>query len=312
MKVLITGGAGYVGTELTYKLAADPAVTEVIVYDNLSRPNYNLFIGAQPLGKKVRFERGELLDTRKINKLLKDVDVVYHLAAKVTTPFADQNPHLFEQVNHWGTAELVYAVEASNVKRFVYLSSVSVYGAAGEEVDVDSPINPRTFYGISKMRGEEHVQRLFSKLDTFIVRCGNVYGYSKSMRFDSVINKFLFEANCHGRITINGDGKQTRSFIHIDKTTNVLANLLGDRLKPGRYDLVEDTLSVNYIADTLKEIYPEMEMLYVNQHLKLRELRVKPNRGHQCVVRHRTTHPKRGIKHLQKELYLLRLSPHNL
>jgi UDP-glucose 4-epimerase len=279
MKVLITGGAGYIGTELTIKLAEQPEISEVIVYDNLSRGNYNLFIGqSKATPNKVTFVHGDLLDTRKLKKVLKDVHTVYHLAAKVTTPFADQNPHMFEQVNHWGTAELIYAIEESDVQRLVYTSSASVYGASSEEVDIDSPINPRTFYGISKMRGEEHVHRLFNKIDTFIIRCGNVYGYSKSMRFDSVINKFIFDAHFHGRITINGKGNQHRSFVHIDKTTNVLANLTKGRLQPGRYDLVEDTLEINYIADTLKDIYPELEMIFVNQHLKLRELKVKPNK----------------------------------
>jgi UDP-glucose 4-epimerase len=278
MKVLITGGAGYIGTELAYELANDEAVTEIIIYDNLSRGNYNLFIGKTKFpNKKMRFVRGELLDTRKLKKELVGVDVVYHLAAKVSTPFADQNPHEFEQTNHWGTAELVYAVEESDVKQFIYTSSASIYGASSEEVDVDSPINPRTFYGISKMRGEEHISRLFSKIETYILRCGNVYGYSKSMRFDSVINKFLFDANCSGRLTINGNGNQHRSFIHIDKTVNVLGKLIHAPIKSGRYDLVEDTLQINHIVDTLKEIYPELEMIYVNQHLKLRELRVKPN-----------------------------------
>ena len=277
MKVLITGGAGYIGTELTYRLAANDAIEEIVIYDTLSRGNYNLFIGQSKLQNKVKLVQGELLDSRKLKKVLEDIDVVYHLAAVVTTPFADQNSHLFEQVNHWGTAELVYAVEESNVKRFIYSSSASVYGATTEEVDVDSPVNPITFYGSSKMRGEEHVSRLFDQIPTFIVRCGNVYGYSKSMRFDSVINKLIFDANFNRRITVNGNGQQHRSFVHIDKTANVFVNLLSDRIKPGRYDLVEDTLSVNYIADTLKDIYPDLEMIYVNQHLTLRELRVKPN-----------------------------------
>ena len=203
--------------------------------------------------------------------------MVYHLAAKVSTPFADQDPHVFEQTNHWGTAELVYAVEESNVKKFIYTSSASVYGASSDEVDVDSPMNPRTFYGISKMRGEEHVSRLFNKMEAYIVRCGNVYGYSQSIRFDSVINKFMFDANSTGRITINGNGNQYRSFIHIDKTANLLGKLTTNTLKSGRYDLIEDTLEINYIAETLKKIYPEMEMIFVNQHLKLRELKVKPD-----------------------------------
>ena len=279
MRVLITGGAGYIGTELTYKLAENKDVEKIIVLDNFGRDNFNLFIGHDKLpSNKVEFVHGDLLDSRKVKKILENVDVVYHLAAKVTTPFADQNPHLFEQVNHWGTAELVYAIEQSNVKKFIYMSSVSVYGSSHEEVDIDSPINPRTFYGISKMRGEEHVQRLFNKLPTYILRCGNVYGYSKSMRFDAVINKFMFDANFTNRITINGNGEQYRAFVHIDRVTNVLNNILRGDIKSSRYDLVDENMTVNQIVEALHKIYPTLEMIFVNQHLRLRELKVKPNK----------------------------------
>lgn len=280
MRVLITGGAGYVGTELTYELLKhSEKITEIVIYDNLSRGNFNFFIGKNAFPEnKVKFIQGDLLDTRKLKKALKDIDIVYHLAAKVSTPFADQNPHLFEQINHWGTAELVYALEEMPVKKVIYSSSVSVYGSSSELVDVDSPINPKTFYGISKMRGEEHISRLFPKMPTYILRLGNIYGYSKSMRFDAVINRFMFDAQFHKRITINGNGEQNRAFIHIDKTANILAQIgLGDSVKPGRYDLVEDNLSVNYIADALMNLYPGLEMIFVNQHMMLRDIKVKPN-----------------------------------
>ncbi len=279
MKILITGGAGYIGTELAYELDNNPEVEQIIIYDNLSRGNINLFIGIQKLSNKIKFIQGDILDSRLLRKTLKDIDVVYHLAANVTTPFADQNPHLFEQINHWGTAEVVYAVEESNVKKFIYTSSASVYGASSEEVNKNTLPNPKTFYGISKLRGEEHVNRLMDKnLETYIVRCGNIYGYSKSMRFDSVINKFLFEANFKNRISIQGTGEQHRSFIHIDKTANILKRLIFSNLPKGSYDLVEDNLSINHIVDTLKILYPNLETLFINQQLKLRELKVKPNK----------------------------------
>ena len=278
MKILITGGAGYIGTELTYELEKNPKVKEIIIYDNLSRGNINLFIGNHKLSNKIKFVQGDILDTRLLKQTLKGIDVVYHLAAKVTTPFADQNAHFFEQVNHWGTAEMVYAIEESDVKKFIYTSSASVYGASSNEVDESSIPNPKTFYGISKLRGEEHVNRLLSKnIETYIIRLGNVYGYSKSMRFDSVINRFMFDANFKNRISINGNGEQHRSFIHIDKTANILGNLIFSDLKKGKYDLVEDNLVINHIANTFKTIYPDLEMLFINQQIKMRELKVKPN-----------------------------------
>jgi len=279
MKVLITGGAGYIGTELTRKLVQLEKVTEVIVYDNLDRPNYNLFIGKRFEGaEKIRFVKGELLNSRLLRTELKGVDIVYHLAAKVTTPFADQNPHLFEQVNHWGTAELVYAIESTeSVKQLVYLSSSSVYGSGSTEVDIDTPLNPKTFYGISKMRGEEHVQRVSNKISTYIFRCGNVYGYSKSMRFDAVINLFTFQAQMGQKLRINGSGEQRRPFIQIQQAIKVLTETCTKNLSPGTYDLVEQNLSISDIYEALQSLYPELEMIFVNRHMKMRELVVKPN-----------------------------------
>jgi UDP-glucose 4-epimerase len=278
MNVLVTGGAGYIGTELINHLVSNPSVDKVIVYDNLSRMNYNLFLGLK-LQKhpKLSFVKGELLDSRSLKKVLKGMDVVYHLAAKVTTPFDSSDSHVYEQVNHWGTAELVYAVEESNVKKFIYTSSSGVYGSSSEGVDESTIPNPKTFYAISKLRGEEHVRRLFDKIDTYIFRCGNVYGYSKSMRFDSVINKFVFEANFNRIVTVQGDGKQSRSFIHIDRVSKALNNAISSKLPGGVYNLVERSIKIFDIVDELKQLIPDLEFIFINQHLKLRELSVKEN-----------------------------------
>lgn len=303
MKILVTGGAGYIGTELVYLLFKQHQVEQIIIYDNLSRGNYNFFIGNNKISKeKIQFIEADILDSRRLKKAMKDVDVVYHLAAKVTTPFSDQNPHEFEQINHWGTAELTYALEESKVNKFIYLSSVSVYGSSKEEVDVDSPINPKTFYGISKMRGEEHVNRMFAKLPTYIIRLGNVFGYSKSMRFDAVINRFLFDAHFKKRITINGSGNQYRAFTYIHHACEALCKIgLYNAIPSGRYDLVDANYTVNYIADVLKSLYADMEILYVNQHMQLRDLKVKPNAVINNIVESRTDDFSKLLSDFRKE-----------
>jgi UDP-glucose 4-epimerase len=279
MKVLVTGGAGYMGTELVNLLVSNEAVEEVIVYDNLSRMNYNLFLGLKlQRYPKLRFVKGELLDSRSLRKVLKGIDIVFHLAAKVTTPFAVSDSHVYEQVNHWGTAELVYAIEESNsVKKFIYTSSSGVYGSSDVPLDESSQPAPRTFYAMSKYRGEEHVRRIMDKVDTYIFRCGNVYGYSKSMRFDSVINKFVFEANFNKIVTIQGDGKQSRSFIHIDLISKALNNAMSSNLPSGTYNLVERSIKVFDIVDDLKQLIPELEFIFINQHLKMHEVNIKTN-----------------------------------
>lgn len=278
MNVLITGGAGYIGTELVSKLAADERIKRIVIYDNLSRPNYSVFLGGRKQGhEKVQFYKGELLDSRHLKKALKGIDVVYHLAARVTTPFANDDAHLYEQVNHWGTAELVYAVEESNVQKFIYTSSSGIYGDSENAVDEQVEPKPKTFYAISKLRGEEHVRRLLSKMNTYVFRCGNVYGYNRGMRFDAVINKFVFDANFQKRLTVHGDGNQSRTFIHIDSIAKALVNLLHSDLTSGTYNLVERNMKVIDIVDELKQLILDLEFIFINQHLKLHQLNVKEN-----------------------------------
>lgn len=278
MNVLVTGGAGYIGTELVNKLAANDAVQKVVIYDNLSRPNYGVFLGGKKAGsEKIKFYRGELLDSRHLKMVLKDIDAVYHLAARVTAASANGIGHMFEQVNHWGSAELVYAVEESNVRKFIYTSSSGVYGNSDTVSDEQTVPSPQTFYAISKLRGEKHVNRLMNKHDAYIFRCGNVYGYNRGMRFDAVINKFVFEANFQKRITVHGNGNQYRAFIHIDSVATALANVLQSDLPGGTYNLVERNIKIMDIVDELKQLIPDLEFSFINQHLRLHELHVKPN-----------------------------------
>ncbi|MEC7241905.1 MAG: NAD-dependent epimerase/dehydratase family protein, partial [Myxococcota bacterium] len=104
MRILVTGGAGYVGTALVEALAKREEVEDVVVYDNLSRSNPNLFLSEKLPSDKIHFVRGDILDSRRLKRELQGIDVVYHLAARVSTPFADADFHGLDQVNHWGSA----------------------------------------------------------------------------------------------------------------------------------------------------------------------------------------------------------------
>lgn len=276
MKVLITGGAGYIGTELVKKFVQMKNIEEIIVYDNLSKGAYNFFLCTCIGGDNIRFIQGDILDTRKLRKALQGVDVVIHAAAKIATPYSDDDPHKYEQINHWGTAELSYAIEESNVQRLIHISSLSVYGASGKNkfITETTKLNPRTNYGISKMRGEAFIERLMKKIPTYIIRLGNVYGFNQSMRFDAVINRFAFDANFVKKLDIHGDGRQERSFIHVDKAANILTQLVEKDVPGGIYNLVDENRSVMDIALTLKDIFPDLEMQFINQHLQLRNISV--------------------------------------
>lgn len=278
MKILVTGGAGYLGTAIVSKLAVLPEVTEIVIYDNLSRGGYSMFLGNNIAPDvKMKFVQGDLLDSRKLRKVLEGVEVVYHLAAKVNTPYVNSDGHSYEQVNHWGTAELIYAVEESDVKKFIYASSASVYGSSSKIRNESDPPNPRTIYAISKFRGEEQVARLMDSRQTYILRCGNVYGYNKSVRFEMVINQFMFNANYNRRISIHGTGKQQRAFVNINTVSEVFSNIILNDVPSGIYNVFDKNYQVLDIVDVLKQIYPDLEFIFINQHLNLREISLDEN-----------------------------------
>lgn len=280
MRVLVTGGAGYVGAALTEHLAKLPEVDRITVYDNLSRQNLNLFSGGSRFrAGKVAFVEGELLDSRKLQRVVPEHDRVVHLAASVSTPFAAQDAHVFEQSNNWGTAELVYAVESSHVESFVYMSSAAVYGASPEWQDATTTPHPSTYYGVSKHRGEGHVERLSKsgQRHVYILRCGTVYGPSRCVRYDSVVNRFVFDAHFKRRLTVHGDGTQHRPVIHIDKVVGVLAHAVAHGLPTTLMDLVDRTVAISELVDAVKTLYPDLEFLFADQHMKLRDLKVRPD-----------------------------------
>lgn len=276
MKVLVTGGAGYIGTELVRCLLNTPEVAEVVVYDNLSRGAHGLFFTSLNNPEKLHFIKGDILDNKKLKKVLAGVDLVYHLAALVSTPFAHENSHAFEQINHWGTAELAYQIETSDVKRVIYTSSASIYGFSDEPLGETAKPNPATHYGISKLNGERILAELRGK-EVLTLRCGNVYGHGSCIRFDSVINKFMFDAHYYGRISISGNGHQYRSFLHVDLIARALAKLVTFPLASGVYNLTHLNLTVNEVAKTLKTIYPALEKLYIEQDMPLRSLLIQPH-----------------------------------
>lgn len=272
MKILLTGGAGYIGNELVYRLSEETGIEEILVYDNLCKGNYNLFTGLRKVpGKNVRFLQADILDSRSLRSAMKGVDLVIHLAAKVPTPYADQDPHDFEQSNHWGTAEVVYAAEEESVGRFIYLSSQSVYGH-GEVKNTEHPRVPTSYYSISKMRGEEHVLRLMEKVSVQLVRCANVYGYSKNLRVETEINQLVFDAHFSNRVSIHGDPEFTQTYISLYRLVEVLAQMVNQNVESDVYNLSHLSVSSMDMVEGLKVIYPGLETIFVDQHIPLHDL----------------------------------------
>lgn len=276
MKILITGGAGYVGAALVQELQYAPFVERIVVFDNLSRGNFGLFTHPMPGEKKVQLVKGDLLDTRLLEQTLDGVDAVIHLAARVTTPFADSEAHSFDQINHWGTSQLINLLEKRPMQRVILLSSVAVYGHGDKPATEASPTAPASFYAVSKLAAEQEMQRLEGISPYLMFRSGNVYGYSPTMRFDAVVNRFAFEAQYRGRIRIFGSGKQLRPFVHVDTVARCLAAAVRDNsLRQTCYNLAEHNLSIMDLVDEFKAQRPSLELIFENKEQPMRSLSVE-------------------------------------
>ncbi|MEM6298738.1 MAG: SDR family oxidoreductase [Bacteroidota bacterium] len=278
MRVFITGGCGYLGYSIVEQLLPQSNVKEIVVYDNLSRRETSFFFARKfPQAHKLRFVEGDILDNYKLERKLKGMDVVVHAAARVYTPFADYDSHSFDQINNWGTGLVASQVEKTeSVKRVVYLSSTSVYGnTSGEPVNEGSAPAGKSFYGVSKLRGEKHLQRLADKKEVFILRLGNVFGYNPATRLDAVINRFMFEAQAKGKIEIHGNGEQQRAFAEVEQTAELIVQcILGAQYKPETYNVIHYNLSINDIAEAMRKLYPDLDLMFLDQHLEMNSISV--------------------------------------
>ncbi len=293
-KILVTGGAGYIGSALLPALAQLESVSEVLIYDNLSHGRREAFLQSPFEGSsKISFFAGEMLDTRTLKKAMTDVDYVIHLAAKVSTPFAHGDAHSFEQINHWGSAELSYIAEDLDIKGLLYVSSASVYGSSDEICTVETNPNPRSWYGKSKLRGEKMLTRLNQKFPVTVLRCANVYGLAPCVRFDAVINRFAFESHFVRRLMIEGNGKQKRAFVHIQNIANTIAGITDQTLRGSKtwndvYNVVQHNTSIVDVAYTLKDIYNDLEMIFVEQDMPRHSLLVSSSEEINSFFHNRT------------------------
>ena len=228
MKILITGGAGFIGSHIAehYVGAGD----EVIVLDNLStgkRKNLETF------ADKVEFVEGDIRDVALIRDLAKGCELIYHEAAVVSVPYSVEHPQETHDVNIQGTFNVLQAAQDQGVRRVVFASSAAIYGDDPElpkrERMVPAPISP---YGIEKITGE-HYCSVFNQLygvETVSLRYFNVFGPRQDPKspYSGVISIFVDKLLAHASPTIFGDGEQYRDFVYIANV--VQANVLAGKV----------------------------------------------------------------------------------
>lgn len=224
--ILVTGGCGYLGSQLIRLLATSHPGAEVRILDNLQRDSYRALMDL-PAGARYRFLQGDVLDRSLVGRALAGVDTVYHLAGIVRTPMTFENPAWMRQVNQWGTQGLAEAALDAGAERFVFVSSSAVYGPGGphDEATVLRPVGP---YAESKAAAEHALGTLADRgLDVRIVRLGMAYGYAPALRLDGVANRLVFRAATGRPVTVYGSGEQRRPLIHVEDAARAMVHMAG-------------------------------------------------------------------------------------
>ena len=247
--VLVTGGAGFIGSSIVDALVAD---NDVRVLDNLT--------GGQRgrVHPDATFIEGDLRDDETVARAMADVDLVFHEAALVSVAESVEAPLASHDINVDGTLAVLEAARDTGA-RVVLASSAAIYGHPEyTPIDEEHPTDPSSPYGLEKLTVDEYA-RLYHELydlETVALRYFNVYGPGQAAGdYSAVISVFLDQARAGEPITVNGDGTQTRDFVHISDV--VRANLLaaetdavGEAFNVG----TGETVTIRELAETIRDV----------------------------------------------------------
>ncbi|MFM2039911.1 MAG: hypothetical protein RLZZ493_500 [Bacteroidota bacterium] len=222
MRILVTGGAGFIGSNLSKRLVNDGH--QVVVLDNLLRGN--------KLDKStfdaIQFINGDVRDFETVNSAAKGCDVIFHFAAVLGVDIVADKPVETMDVEVIGTRNIVNAALSNNVQQVLYASTSGIYGHTSFEnlLTEEILVDPKTSYAMAKRYNEIYLASHYEekKINVISLRFFNVYGHNQDNRM--VVPRFFEQAKSNEPITIFGTGKQTRDFTYIDDTVEACVRLM--------------------------------------------------------------------------------------
>lgn len=270
--VLVTGGAGFVGSSLVRELLRSGRA--VTVYDCF---HFGMAALAEMAGDpRLRLIEGDI--QRFDDKYLDGVDAVLHLAALSNDPAGDLLPGWVESVNTVATRRLAEAAKRRGISKFVFASSCAVYGACSEFVDEQSPFAPLSAYARSKLEAEQALVRLTGDgFEPIRLRSATVFGVSPKMRFDLVVNLMTLKAVTEGLIRIAGGGLQWRPLIHVQDLVKAYLLCLGpegEMLKGRAFNVVGSNIQMQDLGLTIQRFVSQSDVEVVPDTADPRSYRV--------------------------------------
>ena len=215
-RVLVTGGCGYIGSALVPQLLDDTRVAEVVVLDSLTSGSPANLAGS--VSEDLVFRRGDVREYGDVESAMRGVDTVIHLAAITGAASTHDRREETFAVNRDGTENVLTAAGKFDVESVVLASSCNNYGrAASTDIDEETPQNPLNPYAESKVAAEELLAEAVEEygIDGTALRMSTNYGWSPGVRFNLVVNHFVFRGLTNRPLTVYGDGSNWRPFIHV-------------------------------------------------------------------------------------------------
>jgi nucleoside-diphosphate-sugar epimerase len=261
MKVLVTGGAGYLGSVLVPKLLMRGHTVRVV---DIGYFGLGHLRSLQPPVQLIREDLRRIATDHEFkDQLLEDCDCVIHLAAISNDPSAELHPELTEEVNFQTTVCLAEAAKAKGI-RFLFSSSCSVYGEADGDLTEDGVVNPLTVYAVSKVKSEQALLDMATESwRPVILRNGTLFGYSSRMRFDLVVNIFALYSTMHNQIRVFGDGLQWRPFLSVQDCARAFIHF-AEQKAPRHicYNIANENLRVVDVAALFERLNPGLKVTY--------------------------------------------------
>lgn len=256
MKLLITGGAGFIGSHMAENFSNKG--WEVVVLDNFTTGKHE---NLTHITQNLKIVEGDIRDTSIVNEVMEGCDAVIHLAALASVPASFKNPVETYEVNFMGTQNVLEAALQHKVKKVTFASSSAVYGDTEIlPITEENPDNPLSPYGLSKLLGEK-LCRFYNTafgLPVVIFRFFNVYGPRQNpfSEYSAVIPKFLSIIEDGGTPTIFGDGEQTRDFIYISDLVHAHELAIGSFKTTEHTEITEEEFKKQSVESVLNPCNP--------------------------------------------------------
>ncbi len=264
MNILVTGGLGHIGSKLIREYAKRPDIELIRILDNLSTQRYSSLFN---LSNNKRYEFiEEDINSPNLKKAMSDIDIVIHLAAITDAPSTINNPKETHKVNFIGTKNVLEASLKSDVKKFLYASTTSVYGEAEGLIDesyAQNKYKPSSPYAESKLKAENLVRKI-AKENNFnanVLRKGTIFGTSIGMRFHTAVNKFCYLAINNKPLTVwENVLEQKRPYLGLYDAIKAYA-FLEKKGKSGElYNVLTANFTLQEIINTIKKFIPELKI----------------------------------------------------